>query len=79
MKVYEHCSDRKVAVNMRRELEIAPLDEYGRHVDPDDGAICAYVPVDKNDNLRVTTTFNGTVCGFTPIARSVAGTVSRPD
>lgn len=60
MKVQEKHSDRRCQVHIYAVGESKPLDEYGEYVDPEDGAICCFVPVEEGQKIRVEGKFAGT-------------------
>lgn len=61
MKVVEQHSDRQASAHIYIEGRIAPLKEYGQYVDPNDKAICCYVPINEGDKVKIRSWFSGTV------------------
>jgi hypothetical protein len=66
MKVAEKESDRTAEVHLRAGAIVDPLAEFGEYVDPDDGAICCYVPVpvEEKQKIWISGKFSGTVSLF---------------
>ncbi|KAL5122011.1 hypothetical protein ACEQ8H_000227 [Pleosporales sp. CAS-2024a] len=60
MKVIERDTDRKAEVHIYVEGQVDALEEYGEYIDAKDSAICCYVPVQENHNVRIGGKFSGT-------------------
>ncbi|CAI6342032.1 unnamed protein product [Periconia digitata] len=65
MKAREVDSDRIAEVNLHRNGRVSELDEFGEYCDPNDGAICSYVPVSDGDVIKI-----GGKCAGTTVAIS---------
>ncbi|KAH7401836.1 hypothetical protein DE146DRAFT_631127 [Phaeosphaeria sp. MPI-PUGE-AT-0046c] len=60
MRVIEKGTDRTAVVNINVDGRVKPLEEYGEYVDPDDKAICCYVPVEVKQKIKFSGKFSGT-------------------
>lgn len=61
MKVEEKGSDRHAELHIHKHEQVEELAEYGQYIDPYDGAICCYVPIEDGSIVKVAGRFNGTV------------------
>lgn len=61
MKVQEKETDRRAELHVYAQEQVDALAEYGQYIDPVDHAICAYVPVEEGNVIKVAGRFNGTV------------------
>jgi hypothetical protein len=62
MKVQEKGTDRRAELHMHVQEKVEELPEYGQYVDPDDQAICCYVPVENGNIIKIAGKLHGTVC-----------------
>ncbi|PVH95342.1 hypothetical protein DM02DRAFT_477223, partial [Periconia macrospinosa] len=60
MKAEEKDSDRKAEVHIHISGQVKAIKEYDEYLDPDDGAICCYVPVNAEDEIRIKGRCSGT-------------------
>lgn len=62
MKVIEKGTDRQAEVHLYVEGKLQALQEYGEYINPDNKAICCFVPVEEGHKPKITGKFSGTVC-----------------
>ncbi|KAK7184156.1 hypothetical protein DPSP01_001206 [Paraphaeosphaeria sporulosa] len=60
MKVDEKGTDRRAELHIHKHEQVEELAEYGQYIDPDDAAVCCYVPIEDGNIVRVAGRFNGT-------------------
>ncbi|KAL1595722.1 hypothetical protein SLS60_009411 [Paraconiothyrium brasiliense] len=60
MKVQEKGTDRRAELRVHVQEQVEELAEYGQYIDPDDKAICCYVPVEDGSVVKVAGRFHGT-------------------
>lgn len=61
MRVQEKASDRTAEAHIYVEGQVLALREYAEYVDPQDNAICCYVPVEEGHIIKIGGKFTGTV------------------
>jgi hypothetical protein len=61
MKVQEKGTDRRAELHMHVQEKVEELTEYGQYIDPDDQAICCYVPVEEGNIIKIAGKLHGTV------------------
>ena len=67
MKVQEKGTDRRAELRVHVQEQVEELAEYGQYIDPDDQAICCYVPVEDGSVVKVAGRFHGTVSAIISI------------
>jgi hypothetical protein len=60
MKVKEKNSNRRCEVHLYSLGSTKPLDEFGEYVDPNDGAVCCFVPVEERQKIKIGGKLRGT-------------------
>lgn len=61
MKVQEKGTDRRAELHVHVQEQVEELAEYNQYVDPEDKAVCCYVPVEEGRIIKIAGKFNGTV------------------